>query len=243
MERLQKVIAKSGYCSRRKAEELIAAGRVAVNGKTITELGVKVSTEDRITVDGKPLLPEEEEIYLLMNKPRNIIVSTQDDKGRKTVIDLLPEKYRGYRLFPVGRLDYDAKGVLLITNDGDFMNHLVGPKSNVEKEYLVRLEGIPSRQDLKKLEAGIQLGDYRTLPCLAYLKKADKKANSSLAGIILKEGKYHQVKEMFAALGFPVKRLTRIRFGDLTAEGLKSGEVRELKPHEIKRFYVKSLEK
>lgn len=243
MERLQKMIAKSGYCSRRKAEELIMAGKVAVNGKVISEMGYKVSESDIITIDGQPLIPTNERIYLLMNKPRNIIVSTSDEKNRKTVIDLLPEKYRRYRLFPVGRLDYDTKGVLLLTNDGDFMNALVGPRSEIEKEYLVRVEGILTRRDLQALEKGVQIGTYQTRPCIAYIKEIDKKNNSTLAGIILKEGKYHQVKEMFAAIGNPVKRLTRIRFGDLTAEGLKEGEVRELKPHEIKKLYVKTLEK
>lgn len=243
MERLQKMIAKSGYCSRRKAEELIMAGKVAVNGKVISEMGYKVSESDIITIDGQPLIPTNERIYLLMNKPRNIIVSTSDEKNRKTVINLLPEKYRRYRLFPVGRLDYDTKGVLLLTNDGDFMNALVGPRSEIEKEYLVRVEGILTRRDLQALEKGVQIGTYQTRPCIAYIKEIDKKNNSTLAGIILKEGKYHQVKEMFAAIGNPVKRLTRIRFGDLTAEGLKEGEVRELKPHEIKKLYVKTLEK
>lgn len=243
MERLQKMIAKSGYCSRRKAEELIMAGKVAVNGKVISEMGYKVSESDIITIDGQPLILTNERIYLLMNKPRNIIVSTSDEKNRKTVIDLLPEKYRRYRLFPVGRLDYDTKGVLLLTNDGDFMNALVGPRSEIEKEYLVRVEGILTRRDLQALEKGVQIGTYQTRPCIAYIKEIDKKNNSTLAGIILKEGKYHQVKEMFAAIGNPVKRLTRIRFGDLTAEGLKEGEVRELKPHEIKKLYVKTLEK
>ncbi|HEY8396279.1 MAG TPA: pseudouridine synthase, partial [Bacilli bacterium] len=233
----------SGYCSRRKAEELIMAGKVAVNGKVISEMGYKVSESDIITIDGQPLIPTNERIYLLMNKPRNIIVSTSDEKNRKTVIDLLPEKYRRYRLFPVGRLDYDTKGVLLLTNDGDFMNALVGPRSEIEKEYLVRVEGILTRRDLQALEKGVQIGTYQTRPCIAYIKEIDKKNNSTLAGIILKEGKYHQVKEMFAAIGNPVKRLTRIRFGDLTAEGLKEGEVRELKPHEIKKLYVKTLEK
>ncbi|MFY9422234.1 MAG: pseudouridine synthase [Bacilli bacterium] len=238
MERLQKLIAKSGYCSRRKAEELIKKGKVAVNGKIITEIGYKASFRDLITIEGVPIFPEEK-VYLLMNKPRSVITSTADEKGRKTVLDLLPEKYRRYRLYPVGRLDYDAKGVLLLTNDGDFMNALVGPRSDVEKEYLVRVEGVLSRKQLKTLEKGIQLGDYRTLPCKTYLREASTKKNSSLAGIILKEGKYHQVKEMFAALGHPVKRLTRIRFGELTAEGLQAGEVRELKPHEIKKLLGK----
>ncbi|HHX80744.1 MAG TPA: rRNA pseudouridine synthase [Acholeplasmataceae bacterium] len=239
MERLQKLIARSGYCSRRKAEELIRLGKVAVNGHIITEMGFKVSEKDRITIEGEPLISVNENIYLLMNKPRYIITSTSDDKNRRTVIDLLPKQYQKFRLYPVGRLDYDTKGVLLLTNDGDFMNALVGPKSDVEKEYLVRLDGLISKRELKEIEKGVELENYKTRPCKAFLESVDRKNKSSLARIILKEGKYHQVKEMFAAIGYPVKRLTRIRFGNLTAEGLKEGEVRELKPHEIKKLLVR----
>ncbi|MGI6767618.1 MAG: pseudouridine synthase [Bacilli bacterium] len=240
MERLQKLIARSGYCSRRKAEELIRQGKVIVNGEVITEMGFKASEKDQITVDGELLIFVKENIYLLMNKPRYIITSTSDELNRRTVIDLLPKQYKKFRLFPVGRLDYDTKGVLLLTNDGDFMNALVGPKSDVEKEYLVRLDGIITKRELKELEKGIELEGYKTRPSKTYLKSIDRKNKSSLVAIILKEGKYHQVKEMFAAIGYPVKRLTRIRFGNLTTEGLKEGEVRELKPHEIKKLLVKS---
>ncbi|HPT89640.1 MAG TPA: pseudouridine synthase, partial [Bacilli bacterium] len=141
MERLQKVIAQSGIVSRRKAEELIQLGRVKVNGEVVTALGTKVSNEDFIEVDGVPLV-REEKIYLLMNKPRGVISSTKDEKQRKTVISILPEEYQKYRLFPVGRLDYDTKGVILLTNDGELMNRLIGPQSNVEKEYLARVDGI-----------------------------------------------------------------------------------------------------
>lgn len=239
MERLQKLIARSGYCSRRKAEELIRLGKVAVNGHIITEMGFKASEKDRITIEGEQLISVNENIYLLMNKPRYIITSTSDDKNRRTVIDLLPKQYQKFRLYPVGRLDYDTKGVLLLTNDGDFMNALVGPKSDVEKEYLVRLDGLISKRELKEIEKGVELENYKTRPCKAFLESVDRKNKSSLARIILKEGKYHQVKEMFAAIGYPVKRLTRIRFGNLTAEGLKEGEVRELKPHEIKKLLVR----
>lgn len=239
MERLQKLIARSGYCSRRKAEELIRLGKVAVNGHIITEMGFKASEKDRITIEGEPLISVNENIYLLMNKPRYIITSTSDDKNRRTVIDLLPKQYQKFRLYPVGRLDYDTKGVLLLTNDGDFMNALVGPKSDVEKEYLVRLDGLISKRELKEIEKGVELENYKTRPCKAFLESVDRKNKSFLARIILKEGKYHQVKEMFAAIGYPVKRLTRIRFGNLTAEGLKEGEVRELKPHEIKKLLVR----
>ncbi|MDD3999699.1 MAG: pseudouridine synthase [Bacilli bacterium] len=238
MERLQKLIAQSGYCSRRKAEELISSGQVKVNGVVIKELGSKAAYDDIITINDEPIIVSKEYVYLLMNKPRSVITSTTDEKGRKTVISLLPEHYQKYRIFPVGRLDYDTKGVLLLTNDGAFMNYLVGPQSDLEKEYLVRLNGIITKGELKTLEKGIRVKDYQTRRCKTYLQSIDRKNNSSLIGIILKEGKYHQVKDMFETIGYPVKHLTRIRFGELTTEGLKEGEVRELKPHEIKRLLV-----
>ena len=150
MERLQKRIANSGLCSRRKAEEYIKEGRVKVNGEVITEMGVKVSPSDTILVDDNPL-PVLIKTYLVMNKPVGVLSSTTDDRGRKTVISILPQEYQGLGLYPVGRLDYDTKGVLLITNDGDFMNTLIGPKSNLKKEYLARIDGIITKEEVKKI--------------------------------------------------------------------------------------------
>lgn len=239
MERLQKVIAESGLASRRQAEEIITTGRVKVNGEVITTLGTKVSPNDRVEVDGI-LIEQAPKIYLLMNKPRNIITSTKDEKDRPTVISILPRQYQQYRLFPVGRLDYDSKGALLLTNDGEMMNNLIGPKSNVEKEYLVRVSGIINREDLKKISSGVEIDGYKTRLCITKLESIDRKNNSSLARIIIKEGRYHQVKKMFAAVGYPVKRLTRVRFGNLTLDDLQEGMVRELSIHEIKQLYVLS---
>lgn len=239
MERLQKIIARSGVCSRRKAEELIESGKVKVNGQVITEMGFKASVNDMIEVDGQEITIKEFK-YLVLNKPRYIVSTVSDEKNRETVVSILPPIYQEYRLFPVGRLDYDTKGVIILTNDGFFMNELVGPKSNLEKEYLVRLEGIISKKELEKMERGIKIDDYVTRRCKTYLSSVDRTNNSCSVGIILTEGKYHQVKRMFEAVGFPVKRLTRIRFGEITLEGLKEGEFRELKPHEIKRLLVLS---
>lgn len=233
MERLQKVIAKCGVCSRRKAEELIAQGKVEVNGQVVTEMGVKVSSKDLVTVNGQ-LLQLEEKKYYCMNKPRYLISSVNDELGRNTVISVLPNELKDLRLFPVGRLDYDTKGVLLLTNDGEFMNTLVGPKSTLEKEYLVRVEGIFPKFMLKKLQSGVDIGRYVTRRCKAYIKDIDQVNKSTLVGIILQEGKYHQVKLMFEKLGFPVKRLTRIRFGCIDLEGLGEGEVRELTKNEVR---------
>lgn len=239
MERIQKIIARSGFYSRRKAEELIKEGRVQVNGVTVTELGTKASYTDIITVDGNQIYLRDP-TYLVMNKPRGVISSVSDDKDRKTVISILPKEYQDLGLYPVGRLDYDTKGVLLLTNDGEFMNSMVGPNSNIEKEYLVRLNGIISKEELKAMESGVVIDGYKTRRCRTYFVSMDRKHNSCLVGIILTEGKNQQVKRMFAAMGYPVKKLTRIRFGEITVEGIPEGGVRLLKPHELKRLYVLS---
>lgn len=242
MERLQKFIARSGITSRRKAEELIKEGRVTVNGQKITEMGYKVSGNDTVMVDGE-IIEVKEFIYLVMNKPRGVVSTVSDEKDRNTVISILPKDLQNHRLFPVGRLDYDTKGVLLLTNDGEFMNTLIGPQSVLEKEYLARVTGEITKDDIKKLESGLKIDDYVTRRCKAFIQSIDHKNNSSLVSITIIEGKYHQVKKMFEAIGYPVKRLTRIRFGEITVEGVAEGEVRTLTPHEIKRLVVSSKAK
>ena len=241
MERLQKYMARCGVASRRKSEELITSGRVKVNGVVVTELGTKVNGNDVVMVDDN-VIAINEYIHLVMNKPRGIISSSSDEVGRKTVISILPKEFEHYHLFPVGRLDYDTKGVLLITNDGEFMNALVGPKSNLEKEYLARVSGIVTKEDIIRLCSGLKIDDYVTRKCRAYVVEVDNKNNSSLVSITIKEGKNHQVKKMMEAIGHPVKHLTRVRFGEITCEGLAEGEVRYLTPHEIKRLVVLSKE-
>lgn len=234
LERLQKYMARSGVASRRRSEQLIKEGKVTVNGHVITEMGYKVSPNDVVKVDGLQLDIEELKYYV-MNKPRYLICSVNDEKNRETVISILPAPLRQYRLFPVGRLDYDTKGVLLLTNDGNFMNALVGPKSFTEKEYLVRVEGIITKNDVKKLTEGVIIdGGYKTRKCKAFIESVDRKNNSSLINITIQEGKNHQIKNMVKAIGFPAKRLTRVRFGCINIEGLKEGEVRELTIHEVK---------
>ena len=241
MERLQKYMARCGVASRRKSEELITSGRVKVNGIVVTELGTKVNGNDVVMVDDN-VIAINEYIHLVMNKPRGIISSSSDEVGRKTVISILPKEFSHYHLFPVGRLDYDTKGVLLITNDGEFMNALVGPKSNLEKEYLARVSGIVTKEDIIRLCSGLKIDDYVTRKCRAYVVEVDNKNNSSLVSITIKEGKNHQVKKMMEAIGHPVKHLTRVRFGEITCEGIAEGEVRYLTPHEIKRLVVLSKE-
>lgn len=238
LERLQKYMARSGIASRRHSEELIKEGKVSVNGEVITEMGYKVSKNDVVRVNGLEITNEEKK-YFVMNKPRYLICSSNDEKNRDTVISVLPDKYKKYRLYPVGRLDYDTKGVLLLTNDGDFMNTLVGPQSLTEKEYLVRVQGIVKKEELKKLMDGVTIeGNYKTRKCSAYIKSYDNKNDSTLVGVILQEGHKHQVKQMVEAIGHKAKRLTRIRFGCINIDGLKEGEIRELTIHEVKTLLV-----
>ena len=233
MERLQKVIAASGIASRRKAEELIKDGKVKVNGKVITELGTKVSNKDEIEVNNKIIEKETKEYYLL-NKPRGVITSTSDDKGRKTVIDLIQTNSR---IYPVGRLDYDTTGVLLLTNDGEFSNIMTHPKNNVDKVYLAKLNGIIKGEQINKLKDGVKLDDIVVKASRVKLKKVDPEKNTSMVEITIHEGKNHQVKRMFDRVGFLVDKLTRERIGIFNLEGLKSGEYRKLTPKEVQIVY------
>lgn len=233
MERLQKVIAASGLTSRRKAEELIKAGKVKVNEKIITELGTKVSQTDRILVDNKPLIKEEKEYYLL-NKPRGVITSTNDDKNRKTVVDLINTSAR---IYPVGRLDYDTTGVLLLTNDGEFANIIMHPTSEIDKVYLAKLEGIIKGEQINKLKEGITLDDTVVRASRVKLKKVNHTTNTSMVELTIHEGKNHQVKRMFEEVGYHVEKLTRKRVGIFDLKDLKSGEYRKLTPKEIQIVY------
>ena len=193
MERLQKVIAESGYASRRKAEELIKAGKVYVNGIKITEMGYKVNGNDLIDINGKPLKKEDKEYYLL-NKPRGVVTTTSDDKNRKTVTDIIETTKRSY---PIGRLDYDTTGVLLLTNDGELTNILNHPSSEVTKVYLAKIEGIVEPFKVKKLEQGVVIDGKKTSKARVRIKKIDKKNNASYIELTIHEGRNHQVKKMF----------------------------------------------
>ena len=237
MDRLQKVIAHSGVASRREAEELIRQGVVSVNGKVITEMGYLVSSSDTITVNGEVIGKVDTYYYLALNKPSGYICSTADEKRRKTIMELLPAKYQNIRLYPVGRLDYDTKGVILITNDGTFMNEMVGPQSGVEKEYLARIEGLVTNEDLYIFYQGITIDGVKYLPARFKIESVDQKHSSSLVRLLITEGRNHQVKKMFEAIGHPVKKLTRVRFGCITLDGLNVGDVRPLTIHEIKLLH------
>jgi 23S rRNA pseudouridine2605 synthase len=233
MERLQKVIAHSGVASRRKAEELIKEGRVKVNGKVVKELGVKVTPNDKVTVN-EVQIEREEPVYFLLYKPRGVISSVKDDKGRKVVTDFMPRMLE--RIYPVGRLDYDTSGLLLMTNDGDFANLLMHPRHGVEKLYVVKSKGIPSKEQLRKLEKGIVLEDGKTAPARVKMLSADTKKNTAIVEITIHEGRNRQVRRMFDAIGHEVLKLKRERYGFLTLNGLSAGGMRELTPHEVKQL-------
>jgi 23S rRNA pseudouridine2605 synthase len=233
MERLQKVIAQAGIASRRKAEELITSGQVKVNGVVVTELGTKVSDKDRVEVNNQIIEKEKKEYYLL-NKPRGVVTTTQDDKNRKTVVDLIPTDAR---IYPVGRLDYDTTGVLLLTNDGDFANILMHPTSNVDKVYMAKLEGIIKGEQINKLKDGVDLDGEIVKASRVKLKKVDPKTNSCMVQITIHEGKNHQVKRMFEAVGFAVAKLKREKEAFFDLKDLQSGEFRKLTPKEVAKVY------
>ncbi|EHD7788162.1 rRNA pseudouridine synthase [Staphylococcus pseudintermedius] len=231
LERLQKRIANSGYTSRRKAETLIEEGKVQVNGKTVTELGTKVRPSDEVTVEGIPL-EQENKLYILFYKPAQVITSVSDDRGRKVVTDYFDDLVT--RIYPVGRLDYDTSGLLLLTNDGEFTNLMTHPRYKIPKTYVAKIEGYILREQVKQLEKGIQLEDGLTQPAKVKVKKQNKEKNTSLVEITITEGRNRQVRRMFEHFGFSVQKLSRVSFGPLTLKGLGAGEGRVLSPHEVK---------
>lgn len=232
-ERLQKVIAQSGLTSRRKAEKLIAEGKVKVNQKMVTELGTKVRPHDEIEVEGVPL-EKEAPVYYMLYKPRGVISSVKDDKGRKTFLDFFPEVEE--RIYPVGRLDYDSSGLILLTNDGEFANRLMHPSHGIEKVYVARLHGIPSKKELASLRKGIK-ADGDLLKAVRYkVITEDRKKNTMTLELTLVEGKNRHVRRMMEGLGYPVSKLKREKYGLLTLKGLGAGDTRALTPKEVKQL-------
>lgn len=233
MERIQKVISNSGYASRRKAEELIKLKKVKVNGIVVNKLGTLVSGNDLIEIDGN-ILKKDEKVYVLLNKPRGVVTTTKDDKHRKTVIDLIDIPTR---IYPIGRLDYDTTGVLLLTNDGNLTNGLIHPSNNIDKVYIAKIKGIINSVDLKKLATGVIIDGRKTSKAKAKIKKIDKKKQTSIVELTIHEGRNHQVKKMFETCGYEVLKLKREGFGFLTVNDLKPGEYRFLTIKEIKKLY------
>ncbi|QDP40507.1 pseudouridine synthase [Radiobacillus deserti] len=233
LERLQKVIAQSGVTSRRKAEKLIEAGKVTVNGQVVKELGTKVGPDDDIEVEGVPL-EKEQPVYYMLYKPRGVISSVKDDKNRKVVTDFFPDVKE--RIYPIGRLDYDTSGLLLLTNDGEFANLLMHPKYEIEKIYVAKVKGIPRREELNKLRKGISSDGEKLKATFTKVLSTDDKKKTAIVQINLQEGRNRQVRRMLEAIGYPVDKLKREQYGFLTLEGLNAGEFRELTPHEVKQL-------
>ena len=234
MERLQKRIASVGYCSRRKAEELITKGLVEVNGVVVTKLGTTVKAGDVITVEGNILDNSKAYEYYLLNKPKGYVTTTSDEKGRNTVVDLIDTSTR---IYPVGRLDYDTTGILLLTNDGELANLLMSPKSLVDKKYIVKIKGTIKISDIQRLRNGVVIDGIMTKKAKVKLKSIDKKKETSIVEITIHEGKNHQIKKMFESLGYKVIKLGREEYGFLNLKGLMPGEYRELSIKEVKTLY------
>ncbi|MEC9113933.1 MAG: pseudouridine synthase [Actinomycetota bacterium] len=226
-ERLQKVLARAGIASRRASEEMIQAGRVTINGQ-IAALGDKVADSDRIELDGIPVLRDPNLVHYLLHKPRDVVSTASDTENRQTVVDLVPS---AIRVYPVGRLDADSEGLIILTNDGDLTHRLTHPSFGVPKEYLVHVEGIPQRSALRSLREGIQLEDGMTAP--AQVSMPDQR----LLKITIHEGRNRQVRRMCAAIGHPVVRLVRVRIGPITDSSLTAGSWRELTNEEVRSLY------
>lgn len=227
--RLQKAIADSGLASRRKAEAMIAEGRVTVNGRVIRELGTKVDLErDHVKVDGRHLKPVPPSVFLMLNKPKGCVSSLSDPAGRPTITDLLA----GVRLrvFPVGRLDYDSEGLMLLTNQGELAQTLLHPRYHVPKTYLIKVKGVLTDEEIASLERGVQLDDGMTAP--ASVRKVRKVEENSWLEVTIHEGRKHQVKRMLEAVGHPVIKLTRVKFGPLSLGDLPPGRYRYLTDRE-----------
>lgn len=235
-ERLQKVMAACGVASRRKCEEYISSGRVKVNGAVVTELGTKVGKKDYIEVDNKPL-QRQNLVYYVLNKPTGYLTAVSDPLGRRIVMDLIDNETKKTRIFPVGRLDYDTSGVLLLTNDGELSYRLTKSAKEVEKTYQVRVNGRIDQDAVVRLMKGVMIDGVMTKRSKVEVLDIDKVHNSSLILLTITEGRNRQVRKMCEAIGYEVKKLKRVAFGGVTLEGLSVGEYRMLKPHEVKKLY------
>lgn len=235
MERLQKIIAQAGIASRRKAEELILAGKVTVNNQVVQELGTKVDPlKDKIEVEGTPISSEAKQTYVF-HKPKGVITSVTDPQGRPVVVDYF--NHIDARLFPVGRLDFDTSGLLLLTNDGELAYRLTHPSFHFPKGYTAVVKGIPTPDKIDRLARGIQLEDGWTAPAEAELKQRDVKRNQATIELTIHEGRNRQVRRMCSAIDHPVLKLHRHRYGFLTLEGIMEGKYRKLSQEEITQLF------
>lgn len=234
-ERLQKVLARAGLGSRRVCDDLIAAGRVTVDGE-VAALGRRVDPDqDRIELDGVPVVTQAGLVYYLLNKPSHTITTASDPEGRPTVLELVPNEPR---VFPVGRLDWATEGLLVLTNDGELTQQLTHPSHGVEKEYLVEVDGVPTRGALRTLREGVELDDGRSAP--ASVRLLQSRGDHAAIEIVIHEGRNRQVRRMCDAIGHPVRRLVRTRIGGLADRELAPGTWRELRPDEVRALYAAS---
>ncbi|MAE74575.1 MAG: pseudouridylate synthase [Bdellovibrionaceae bacterium] len=242
--RLNKYIAESGFTSRRKADELIEQGSVKINGKTVYEMGIKIDPEnDRVTVKGKSIQNTSDRVYYMFHKPKQVVTTTSDPEGRRTVLDFFKKESRKRRLFPVGRLDWDTEGLLLITDDGEFANSVSSPKSDIPKVYLCKLDGQPTDKELQKLKDGVSIPQGGKVKAL-FIERSKKGSSKQYDWIKIgiSEGKNRQVRKMFAKLGYDVKKLKRVAIGSLKLGLLKPGEFRPMSAQDISKIF-KSHEK
>lgn len=230
--RINKYIANAGIASRRKADELIKAGKVKVNGKVMSQPGSDVADSDEVLVEGKPVQSTENKVYYAMNKPLGVITSVNDDRGRMTVVDIMSDVEE--RVFPVGRLDYNTSGLLLLTNDGDFANRIMHPGRRVDKTYRVRVAGNISKMKISVLRAGVRLGKFKTSP--ARVDVITWNRHSMILEVTIHEGKNRQIRRMFEAVGYPVQELERISIGNMKLGHLKPGQYRKLSRRELEYF-------
>ena len=230
--RLQKYLADSGVASRRHAEDMIAAGRVSVNGQTVTEPGTQVEEGDRVAVDGQTVRPVSEYRYILYHKPAGEVTTVSDPEGRKTVLSHFDRL--GVRLYPVGRLDYDSEGLLLLTNDGELTNRLLHPRQEVDKTYVARVNGAPTLEQIRQLRDGVMLDGRKT--SRAKIRVTRQEADCTYVTVTIHEGRNRQVRRMFEAIGLKVTALKRVGFGPLTLGSLRRGEWRDLTAQEIEQL-------
>ncbi len=234
MERLQKIIAQYGYTSRRKAEDLIRKKKVMVNGKIITELGTKVDSNDVISIDGIIINKDIKHEYYILNKPRSVLSTVEDNLGRITVVDLINTDAR---IYPIGRLDYDTTGLILLTNDGDFANTLMHPKFEIEKTYIAKINKVLDKDEIHKIKNGIEIDNRKVEVKKFKIKNINKEKNTMIIELTIIEGRNHIVKRLFNELNIEVLKLSRIGYGFLDIKDLKSGEYRTLTIKEIKKMY------
>ena len=234
MEKIQKIIANRGYTSRRKAEELIAQGKVYVDGEKAS-IGDRIDENANISIDGKEIVGTNNKVYFLLNKPRGVVSTVSDEKGRKTVVDFIDTDER---IYPVGRLDYDTTGLIILTNDGDFANMLMHPSYEIEKTYVAKINKVLDKDDINKLKKGIVIDNRKVDIKRFKVRKKDVEKNTSIVELTIVEGRNHIVKKIFESMRVDVIKLSRVSYAFLTLDGLKSGEYRKLSIKEIKKLYA-----